>query len=291
LHSYRLKDRLRCDLAVPQESSLVPAQKIRNKEYPREENFVKNTILAVLVVLAFTLAVSAQEKKPPMALRSGGTTGAASPIQNSGASFVPPTLCGSCFFYGGDINPISPNADGFSDENTLLIVGGSATYGAVIMPFQAALQGMVFNILASAAFDPKAANYDIRENITDDGGISVQNGSSTIQIQATGRNAFGFTEYAIAIHFPTVTLEPGVEYWFNVEPQCLNGAQDGSCYVGRFYASNSQGANNIRGTAQPQSEVYFNSNFFGVSFENWCTQGLTPGECDLLSFGLIGTPN
>jgi len=33
-------------------------------------------------------------------------------------------------FYGGDINPASPNAAGLSDENTLLILGGSSTYAS-----------------------------------------------------------------------------------------------------------------------------------------------------------------
>jgi hypothetical protein len=79
-----------------------------------------------------------------------------------------------------------------------------------------------------------------------------------------------------------------------VEPQCLNGAQDGSCYVGRFFASNTtQGTNNIHGMFQPQHSMFFNSAYFDATWENWCDPGLqlTQGECNLLSYGLVGTPN
>jgi len=37
-------------------------------------------------------------------------------------------------FYGGDLDPGDINSVGFSDENTLLIVGGSSTYAAVNIP-------------------------------------------------------------------------------------------------------------------------------------------------------------
>ena len=255
---------------------------------------MKKTIFAVTVVLAFALAAMAEQAKPPVAVHGTGN-GNTSKIVNSPPSVTPPPLCNPCFFYGGDLNPFDINADGFSDENTLLITGGSATYGAVILPYQAALQGIVFNILATDAFDPKTATYDIRENVSEgNGGFSLQSGSSNIQIVATGRNAFGLYEYEISVHFPTVTLEPETEYWFNVEPQCLNGATDGSCYVGRFFVSNTtQGTNNIKGTQQPGHSMFFNSTYFGFTYANWCDSdlGLTGGECNLMSYGLVGTTN
>jgi hypothetical protein len=254
---------------------------------------VKPTILTVAIVFALALNAVSQQKVSVSQHRAGDRS-AGSAIHD-GAPVTPPALCNPCFFYGGDLNPEDINAAGMSDENTLLIVGGSGTYGAVSLPFQAALQGIVFNVQSSDAFDPQTATYDIRTGVSEgNGGRVVQSGSGKIQIQATGRNFLGFNEYAIAIHFPTVTLHPGVEYWFNVEPQCLNGAQDGSCNFGRFFVSNTtQGTNNIRGLDQPQHSMFLNSSFFGFTWANWCdpSLGFTPGECNLLSYGLVGTIN
>jgi hypothetical protein len=255
---------------------------------------VKKTIFAVTVVLALALTAAAADKKPATSVHFAGNSNVA-PIHNNTVPVVPPALCNPCIFYGGDINPFDINADGFSDENTLLIVGGSNTYGAVVLPYQAALKGIVFNIEASDAFDPQTATYDIREGVSEgNGGFSVQSGSSKIQIQATGRNAFGLYEYAISVHFPTVTLEPGVEYWFNVQPQCTNGATDASCYIGRFFVSNTtQGTNNIHGMDQPGHSMFFNSTYFGFAWANWCDAalGTTQGQCNLMSYGLVGTTN
>lgn len=254
---------------------------------------MKTMIFAVTLVLALSLTAAAAQKKPPVSQHLAGDASAGSPIQD-GAQATPPALCSPCFFYGGDLNVNDINATGMSDENTLFIIN-SGTYGAVVLPFQAALHGIVFNVQASDAFDPQVATYDIREGVSSgNGGFSVQSGTARIKIQATGRNFLGFNEYAISVHFPTVTLEPGVEYWFNVEPQCLNGAQDGSCNVGRFFVSNTtQGTNNIHGSFQPLHSMFFNSSFFALNWLNWCDPffGFTPGQCNLLSYGLMGTPN
>lgn len=251
---------------------------------------MKTTILAVTVVLAFALTAMAGEK-PPVSQHLAGNS--SEPFKLGPPSVTPPPLCSPCIFYGGDLNPNDFNAAGMSDENTLLITGGSATYGAVTFPSHASVIGIVFNVQASDAFDPQVASYDIREGVTDgDGGFSVQSGTAKIQIQQTGRNFLGLFEYAIAVHFPTVTLEPGVEYWFNVEPQCLNGAQDGSCYLGRFFVSNTtQGMNNVHGLYQPEHSMFLNSSFFGFDFTNWCdpSLGFNQNQCNLLSYGLVGT--
>jgi hypothetical protein len=255
---------------------------------------VKKSMFVAAAVLILPVVMAAQTK-PTVTLHYAGNPAATIRMQNNPAAVTPPALCRPCFFYGGDINPNDANVDAFSDENTLYIGGQSATYGAVILPYQAALHGIVFNLLSSGAFDPQLAAYDIRENVSGgNGGFSVQHGTSKIEIETTGRNAFGFFEYALAVHFPTVTLEPGVEYWFNVEPQCVNGAQDGSCYFGRFFASNTtQGTNNINGADQPAQSMFINSSILGFPWVNWCDPQFTlnPAQCGLLSFGLMGTPN
>lgn len=259
---------------------------------------MKKTLFAVTLLLGWAFTLSAQDavqqQKPPTSIHNAGSMDQRTPIR-SNKSVTPPPLCNPiCFFYAGDISPDDVNADAFSDENSLYI-SDSATYAPVTLPFQAALHGILFNVLSSEAFDPATANYDIREDVSEgNGGFSVQHGTAKIQVVATGRFPFGFPEYQISVHFPVVTLEPGVTYWFNIEPQCTNGATDGGCYFGRFLLSNTtQGTNNIRGEDQPAGELFLNSAFFDTSWANWCDPifSLTPAECGQASFGLMGTPN
>ena len=250
---------------------------------------MKKTIFVVAVVFALALTVMAADK-PPVSHHLAGNNEV---FKMAPPSVTPPPLCSPCIFYGGDLNPNDFNAAGMSDENTLLITGGSGTYGAVTFPNHASVIGIVFNVQASDAFDPQTASYDIRQGVTEgNGGFEVQSGSAKTQIVATGRNFLGLYEYEIAVHFPTVTLQPGVEYWFNVEPQCLNGATDGSCYLGRFFVSNTtQGMNNVHGLYQPEHSMFLNSSFFGFTWANWCDSslGFNQNQCNLLSYGLVGT--
>ena len=152
------------------------------------------------------------------------------------------------------------------------------------------MTGILFNILATAAFDPFTATYDIRQGISEgNGGTDVSSGSATIAVAATGRNAFGLYEYTITATFSTVTLVPG-EYSFTLEPQCIN-TLDGSCTVFRQFVSNTtQEANAVNGSWQPDGEMLFNSSFFGFTYANWCDSslGLNSSQCDWLSFGLVG---
>jgi len=202
-------------------------------------------------------------------------------------------LCNPCLFYGGDLNVSSINAAGMSDENTLLIAGGSSTYAAVNIPtgVTATVYGILFNIQADAAFDPLTASYDIRTGVSEgDGGTSIASGSGTAVVQPTGRNFLGLNEYTVAVSWSAaVTLTPG-EYWFNVTPQCLN-TLDGSCSVYRQFVSNTTLGNSHHGSWQPLHEMFLNSAFFGFTWANWCDSslGFNSSQCGAMSFGLRGT--
>ena len=252
---------------------------------------MKRTLFVMaLVITLISLSAAAVNKPAPALSRTGNPSMKNQVHQNSKPQ--PPASCSPCLFYGGDLNPNDANADGFSDENTLLILGGSNTYGAVNIPAgpNANVTGILFNILATAAFDPFTATYDIRQGISEgNGGTDVSSGSATIAVAATGRNAFGLYEYTITATFSTVTLVPG-EYWFSLEPQCLN-TLDGSCTVFRQFVSNTtQEANAVNGSWQPDREMFFNSSYFGFTYANWCDSslGLNSSQCDWLSFGLVG---
>jgi len=251
---------------------------------------VKTTLSAVALVVALSLtATAANTKKPSKSQHLAGTPGEAQQFTDS-PSPAPPSLCHPCLFYGGDLNPADLNAAGMSDENTLLIVGGSSTYGAVNIPVTSNIFGILFNVQADAAFDPFTATYDIRSGVSEgNGGTDVASGSGTAVIQATGRNFLGLNEYTVAVSWsPAITLTPG-EYWFNATPECLN-TLDGSCNVFRQFVSNSQITNNLNGSWQPIHEMFLNSSFFGFTWANWCDSalGFNAKQCAGMSFALRG---
>jgi len=252
-------------------------------------------LVAALVITLISLSAAATQKPAPALATASGTSSVKAQehknITHAAKPQAPPS-CNPCLFYGGDLNPSDPNADGFSDENTLLISGGSQTYGAITIPSgpDASVTGILFNVLATAAFDPFTATYDIREGVSEgNGGTDVSTGSASVTVAATGRTAFGLYEYTVTATFSSVTLVPG-EYWFNLEPQCLN-TLDGSCSVFRQFASNTtEETNSVNGGWQPNGEMYFNSSYFGYTYANWCDSalGLNSEQCEWLSFGVIG---
>jgi hypothetical protein len=182
-----------------------------------------------------------------------------------------------------------------SDENTLLIPG-SSTYGNYNVVNGVTVTGILFNIQADANFDPVTGSYDVRTGVSEgNGGTSLASGTGSIQVAATGRNFIGLNEYSVAIQLSTpLVLTPGA-YWFNVTPNCTNGAQDGSCSVGRFFVSNTtQRTNNVVGGNQSDHQMYLNSPAFGLSWANWCdasVAGFNKSQCRDMSFGLMGTHN
>ena len=249
---------------------------------------MKKILFALTLVAALTLTAAAAEKKVPVQSSPSGSGTLPPKLAPPG---VPPSLCHPCLFYGGDLDTTSGLADGFSDENTLLVTG-SSTYAAFNVPTggEAKVTGILFNIQADANFDPSTATYDIRSGVSSgDGGTDIAYGSGTISVAATGRVAFGVTEFSVLVTLTTpVSLTAG-EYWFNLTPQCTNGAEDGSCYVGRMFLSNTtSGTNNVDGYAQPGNSMFLNSSYFGYTYEPWCSLVEVEGQCHLASFGLTG---
>lgn len=256
---------------------------------------MKRSLFAVALVMALSLAAVAQRAKmPPLSQHRAGDPSAPLPTPQNNPAAIPPALCNPCVFYGGDLNPNNFNAAGMSDENTLLITGGSSTYGEVNIPTgkTASIHGILFNVQASAAFDPMQATYDIRTGVSEgNGGTSIASGTSFAQVQATGRNFLGLNEYTILAQFSPVTLTSG-SYWFNVTPMCTN-TLDGSCNVFRQFVSNTTGAgllNAVNPGLQPVNQMFLNSSFFGFTWANWCDSslGFNSTQCAFLSFGLVG---
>jgi len=207
---------------------------------------------------------------------------------------TPPGLCSPCLFYGGDLNVSDSNAAGLSDENTLLIPG-SSTYTAYNVPsgVTVGITGILVNVQADVNFDPQQASWDIRTGVSEgNGGTSVASGTGSIMVAATGRNFIGLNEYTVFVHLSAEQFLGAGEYWFNVTPECTNGATDGSCSVGRIFISNTtQNTNGVFANAQPAASMFLNSSFFGFTWANWCDSslGLNSAQCRAGSWGLTGT--
>jgi hypothetical protein len=282
---------LKIEGAVPaRDAESAILHKIAKKSNRR--NRVKTTLFAATLVVALTLSAAAATKRPALSQHlAGSNTGG---TQFSGHS-VPPPLCDPCLFYSGDLNPADPNAAGMSDENTLLIIGGSSTYGAFEPTESVTVTGILVNIQASANFDPLTATYDIRTGVSEgDGGTSIASGTANTTVQATGRNFIGLNEYTVAVTLSSPVLLSAGEYWINVTPACVNGASDGSCNNGRMFVSNTtEKTNNISGQYQPAHSMFLNSSFFGFTWANWCDPdiGFNLRQCTGMSFGLTGTPS
>lgn len=264
---------------------------------------MKKILLAVMLVAAFGMFAMAENAKGP-AIHAANGKGDASFHGQSGWGNMPASAA-KLLFYGGDGNPSDPNQDGFANGNTSL-VADTTTYGAVTSPkSKVVATGVLFNQVPTCdeftctgtVFDPATGTYDIRTGVSEGvGGTSVASGSGPQTATATGRT-YGYfggseAEYSTSVLF-TKPLTPaeGVTYWLNESPQCTD-ASNSNCATEQFFANNSpEGTNSINGKYQPSYQIFFNSAFFGYTWENWCTLLGTGNAtiCQDLSFGVSGT--
>jgi hypothetical protein len=248
-------------------------------------------LLAMLAMGAFAQNhSSAVNAEPTGQSRANGNWGQQLELTKTGG---PPPACKPCLFYGGDLTPGDHFAYGFPDGNSLTRPL-TETLGAVQVPagVKATVQGLLVNVLATAGeFNPKTATWEIRSGVSPgNGGKVVASGSGAANVAPTGRSAFGFTEFTVAVE-ASATLTAG-EYWINVSPQCTV-TTDNNCSEGFFASNTTQQTNNFRGSAQPAGQMYFNSSYFGFSWMNWCDPsiGINSKECAALSFGIMGIAN
>jgi hypothetical protein len=191
---------------------------------------------------------------------------------------------GACLFYGGDFidNPVGPPSlpNGIANESTVIISG--TPYGAAIwVPFTVPagqtwdVTGLFTNNLASYGVldqgtEPTSVAYwSINEEVfAGSAGTVVNSGTSPATSTPTGRAAFGFTEYTVQVTGLSVTLTAGT-YWMIVVPICTNLANP-YC-EGLFFESDVEYINttptNAYGPAEPVDASFFDSPFFGLSFD------------------------
>ncbi|MGA3315737.1 MAG: PEP-CTERM sorting domain-containing protein [Candidatus Korobacteraceae bacterium] len=162
------------------------------------------------------------------------------------------------YFYGGDFDPNNPNANGLANETDRIVGGssyGAAAYQNFVVGSGITVTGLFTNDLMSIS--PTNAYWEIRSGVSlGNGGTLIASGMGLDTVTATGRNAFGYTEYNNLVMGLDVPLAAGT-YWFIVVP-------NGDSQIGRSFESNTFGLNSV-GTSI-SNDQFFNSSFYGVNF-------------------------
>jgi hypothetical protein len=281
-------------------------------EIPKENKMVKSGfwLIALAAVVPFAQPVAAQNYKgtpKPTVLDYG-------PFKNvrsmNLATRAAAGECGNparaCLFYGGDFlyNPLYSNiANGLASETTTGVPGspyGAATWVPFTVPAGEtwAVTGLFANELATygvldqGAEPLSVAFWSINEGMfAGNAGTVIDSGTSPATSTQTGRAAFDQYEYTIQVTGLSVTLTPG-SYWMTVVPICTNTA-DPYC-EGVFFTSDVEYINttpvNAVGPAEPVDSSFFDSPYFGLSFDPASGPlGACAGAgCDAFSAGVLG---
>ena len=242
-----------------------------------------------------------------------GPTGAAPSDASDSATHASTTpKCGnpaaSCLFYGGDFlyNPIYPPslANGLANETTINITGTS--YGAAVwVPFVVPagetwdVRGLFTNnqssygVLDQGTEPTSVAYWSINEDVfAGNAGTVIDSGISPATSTPTGRAAFGLNEYTVQVTGLSITLTAGT-YWLAVVPVCTNAANpfcDGVFFLSDVEYLNVAPAHAF-GPVEPIDAAFFDSSFFGPSFDptNGPVGACGGSGCDSFSAGVLGS--
>lgn len=271
-------------------------------------------LVAALIPFAGLAAAQNYKGSPKPTVQDYGPFGKIQFKNSNAASAAKPAWgkCGNpaeaCLFYGGDFlyDPLYPPSlpNGLANESTLIIPG--TPYGAAVwVPFVVPegqtweVSGLFTNnqatygVLDQGAEPASVAYWSINEALfPGNAGINVAGGyASPATSTPTGRSAFGLGEYTVQVTGLSITLTAG-SYWMIVVPVCSNTA-DPYC-GGLFFESDVEYLNtkpaNAFGPAEPIDASFFDSPFFGPSFDptNGAPGACGGSGCDAFSAGVLG---
>lgn len=176
-------------------------------------------------------------------------------------------------WYNGDANGVN----GLANENNTGI-SQAAVYDDFVVPAGGAtLSGAFSNNLMNFT-GVTQATWAIRSGLSQgNGGTVVASGTSAATQTATGRSAFGFTEYRVEVGSLNLALTAGT-YWLSVAPIGFGS--------GRSFVSSTSGANSVGTPAGNNANAFFNSSHFGSTFAS--TTAPSVGNQADFSLGVIG---
>jgi hypothetical protein len=214
---------------------------------------------------------------------------------------------GNCLFYGGDFlyDPLYPTSlpNGLANESTASVPGipyGAATWVPFTVPVGEVWEVMglftnnqsSYGVLDQGTEPTSVAYWSINEDVfSGNGGTVLGSGTAPATSTATGRSSFGLYEFTVQVTGLSLTLTPG-SYWMSVVPICTNTADpycDGVFFLSDVEYINTTPANAF-GPAEPVDASFFDSSFFGLSFDPAAgTLGACAGfGCDAFSAGVLG---
>ncbi len=240
-------------------------------------------LLAAASVLA-SVSVAQSSSIPSITARGLGSAPAPS-AATPGAALLGPAYCNPCLFYSGDLASSGP--DGLANSNAF-IYPNATVYQAVKPTADWQVTGAFVNVLAnSAILDPTLTPWQIRTGVSSGiGGSVYASGTASATYLATGRSAFGLTEYTLKVSFASpVLLHAGVTYFPSVVPQCTN-AGDPTCASALYYESNADtgGGTNHFGPANVDNKAFFDNPAGGYNY----SPATLYGNFGQFSLGLIG---
>jgi hypothetical protein len=204
----------------------------------------------------------------------------------------PPEYCKPCLFYTGDMDPNSSenNALFNADDGPLDIT--AYVYGAFTVPKGKiwTITALFINTLSNATAVDPTLTWDIRKGVTTgSGGTDVKTATGKDTWAATGRSAFGYSEYTNKVTFAKkITLKAGT-YFMNVLTSCTTS----TCNGDEFYETDQEHQPGINqyGASQPWDDSYFYAtNIDEVWVPTWGSNGVCGGiGCDQFSIGAQGT--
>jgi len=181
-----------------------------------------------------------------------------------------PKYCKPCLFYAGDFDSNASDANGLANEFDVIISSGAAVYAPFTVPKGKTwtVTGLFTDNFASlSTLDPATSPYDIRKSIPAGGGTGgkeVCDGKLKSTNTDTGLNDFGYEIYATKVTgIKKCTLKTGT-YWESVIPYCTGN----ECSDYRAFEANDDGAMaNKVGPLEPANDSFFNSAFFGATWQ------------------------
>jgi len=198
-----------------------------------------------------------------------------------------PSYCKPCLFYAGDFDSTASDANGLANELDVIVSSGAAVWVPVKPNGNWSVTGIFSDNFASVStLDPATSPYGIRSGVTSgSGGKVVCSGNAKATNTDTHLSDFGYEIYATKVAAKKCSLKKNTTYWENVYPVCTNsGSCDGGDY--RAFNANDDGAEAHKfGPAEPANDSFFNSVFFGSTWEPSSDQQ----SSSRFSVGLEGT--
>ena len=237
---------------------------------------MKKVLFAVLLIAALIpLAVAQSHHSPQASLdRDVEVQIPARPAvmgnpPHNPVSEAAPSYCKPCLFYAGDFDSTASDANGLANEWDVIVSTGAAVYAPFLVPKGKTwtVTGLFTNNFASlATLDPATSPYDVRKGIPTAGGTggkSVCNGTLASKNVDTKLNDFGYEIYSTQVKgIKKCTLKAG-KYWLSVIPYCTGS----ECASYRAFESNDDGAMANKLGTEPANNSFFNSAFFGATWQ------------------------